>query len=244
MESVAAPLPELATVYWRRRVDGHALSRAGRLWTLVTAVQVVPFVAFAIFLGLTAPVTVPLGLVLLVYAWMIPELYAARGAGVVRPPRPLTLPAEPRRTHERRLEVRPQPPPRTPLTPQARQSAESRALGMLADLIDRSAYELHERSGLVLERGQLGIWLVAESGALLVRPGGRRVHCYCVSVREPGLPSADRIAHLLLALRCDEAGFATVANQAFVGGPWRLRRRLPVGARPGLDTAVALARLA
>src|SRR2546423_9688755 len=202
MESGAAPLPELAAVYWRPRVDGHALGRAGRLWTLVTAVQVVPFVAFAIFLGLTAPVTLPLGLVLLVYAWMIPELYAARGAGVVRPPRQLTLPAESRRTQEVRVEVEPRPGARAPQTPEARQAAESRALGMLTDLIDRSAYELHERSELVLERGQLGMWLVAESGALLVRPGGQRVHCYCVGVREPDLPSADRIAHLLLALRC------------------------------------------
>jgi hypothetical protein len=244
MESVATPLPEQATVYWRPRVTAEALRRAGRLWTLVTAVQVVPFLAFAIFLGLTAPVTLPLGLVLLVYAWMIPELYAARGAGVVRARRQLTLSAGARRTHEMRLEVETQTAARPAQTQQARQAAESRALGMLADLIDRSAYELHERSGLVLERGGLGIWLVAESGALLVRPGGRRVHCYCVGVREPDLPSADRVAHLLLALRCDEAGFATVANQAFVGMPWRLRRRLPARARSGLDAAVAVARSA
>jgi hypothetical protein len=143
---------------------------------------------------------------------MIPELYAARGAGVVRARAPATA------------------------------GAESRALGMLADLIDRSACELHERSGLVLERGRLGIWLVGEAGAMLVRPGGRRVHCYCVSVRERELPSADRVAHLLLALRCDESGFATVANQAFCGATWRLRRRLPARARVGLDAAVAAAR--
>jgi hypothetical protein len=113
---------------------------------------------------------------------------------------------------------------------------------MLADLIDGEAYELHARSGLVLERGRLGTWLVAEAGALLVRPGGRRVHCYCVSVRERELPSADRIAHLLLALRCDETGLATVANQAFSGATWRLRRRLVRPARVGLDAAVAVAR--
>jgi hypothetical protein len=210
MESVA--LPELATVYWRPRVDGRALQRAGRLWTLSTTVQVVPFVGFAIFLGIAAPVTLPVSLIALVHAWLIPELYAARGAGVVRT--------------RRRVEA----------------TAETRALGMLADLIDRSAFELHERSGLVLERAALGVWLVAEAGAVLVRPGGRRVHCYCVQVREPELPSADRVAHLLLALRCDEAGFATVANQAFSGARWRLRRRLPARARVGLDAAVAVAR--
>ncbi len=210
MDSVA--LPELATVYWRPRVDGRALVRAGRLWTLSTTVQVAPFVVFAIFLGIAAPVTLPVSVIALVHAWMIPELYAARGAGVVRP--------------RRRTEP----------------AAENRALGMLGDLIDRSAFELHERSGLVLERGALGVWLIAEAGAVLVRPGGRRVHCYCVQVREPDLPSADRVAHLLLALRCDEAGFATVANQAFSGARWRLRRRLRAPARAGLDAAVVAAR--
>lgn len=210
MESAA--LPELATVYWRPRVDSRALVRAGRLWTLSTTVQVVPFVAFAIFLGIAAPVTLPVSAIALAHAWIIPELYAARGAGVVRPRR---------RTNA---------------------EAETRALGMLGDLIDRSVFELHEHSGLVLERGGLGVWLVAEAGALLVRPGGRRVHCYCVQVREPELPSADRVAHLLLALRCDETGFATVANQAFSGARWRLRRRLPARARVGLDAAVVMAR--
>ena len=43
---------------------------------------------------------------------------------------------------------------------------------------------------------------------------------------DPSLPSADRTAHLLLALREDEIGFATVANLAFSGATWRVRRRL------------------
>ena len=51
--------------------------------------------------------------------------------------------------------------------------------------------------------------------------------CWCVKVPDRDLPSGDRIAHLLLALRTDEAGFATVANLAFSGAPWRLRRRMP-----------------
>jgi hypothetical protein len=61
-------------------------------------------------------------------------------------------------------------------------------------------------------------------------------------VPEPGLPSADRVAHLLLALREDEEGFATVANLAFSGAPWRLRRRLHPKARPALDFALGLSR--
>jgi hypothetical protein len=68
------------------------------------------------------------------------------------------------------------------------------------------------------------------------------VHCYCVKVSEPGLPAGDRIAHLLLALREDEAGFATVANLAFSGAPWRVRRRLPQRAREALAFGVLEAR--
>ena len=98
-----------------------------------------------------------------------------------------------------------------------------------------AARDLHAATGLVLERGRLGVWLVGEAGALLVR--GRRVHCFCVRVPDPDLPSSDRIAHLLLALREDEIGFATVANHAFAGARWRVRRRLPVSVRPALDAA-------
>jgi hypothetical protein len=113
---------------------------------------------------------------------------------------------------------------------------------LLGDLIDTAPRELHVRTGLVMERGRLGVWLVGEAGALLVRPGGRRVHCYCVKVTDHELPSSDRIAHLLLALRSDETGFATVANLAFSGAVWRLRRRLPVEMRPALRAAAEAAR--
>ena len=114
--------------------------------------------------------------------------------------------------------------------PRARagEAAEATALGLLGDLVGHEARELHARTGLVMERGALGVWLVGEAGALLVR--GRRVHCWCVRVPDPTLPSSDRIAHLLLALREDEEGFATVANHAFAGARWRVRRRLPAGA--------------
>ncbi len=91
------------------------------------------------------------------------------------------------------------------------------------------------------EQRALGVWLVGESGAVLVRPGGRRVHCWCVHVENKTLPSADRIAHLLLALRTDEHGFATVANLAFSGARRRVRRRLPPAMRPALDEAGRLA---
>jgi hypothetical protein len=216
--TVQAGLPELANVYWRPRASDRTLARAGRLWTLTTAAHSAPFVAAALLLAVLKPVTIPVGLVLILHAWVIPELYAARGAGVVRP----------RRDRSRSN-------PADPLSEQV-------ALGLLGDLLDHVARDLHSRAGLVLERGRLGAWLVGATGALLVRPGGRRVHCYCVKVSEPGLPPSDQTAHLLLALREDESGFATVANLAFAGAPWRLRRRLPGAAREALEVAVVVAR--
>ena len=184
----------------------------GRLWTLSPVAHTVPFGAAAAALGVLTPITIPVALVLLAHAWIIPELYAARGANVVRP----------------RGRGRPAP--------------ERVALGLLGDLVDHRARELHTRGGLVPERGQLGTWLVGEAGALLVRPRGRRVHCYCVRATDPELPPSDRIAHLLLALRADEAGFATVANLAFSGAVWRLRRRLADRTRGALDAGCELER--
>jgi hypothetical protein len=116
--------------------------------------------------------------------------------------------------------------------------AERVALGLLGDLLDHDARDLQRRSGLVVERARLGTWILGEAGAVLVRAGGRRVYCYCVKVADPDMPPADRIAHLLLALRADEIGFATVANLAFSGARWRLRRRLEASGRAALDAAV------
>lgn len=208
----AEGLPELAGVHWRPRVTGRSLAQTGRRWTLSTAAQTIPFVVTAAALAALRPWLVPVSVVLLIHAWAIPELYAARGAGVVRRRGGCGHPAEPV------------------------------ALGLLGDLIDHRSRELHGRTGLVLERASLGVWLVGEKGALLVRPGGRRVDCYCVRVPDPWLPPSDRIAHLLLALRTDECGFATVANVAFSGARWRLRRRLTPPAREALDAAVWTAR--
>ncbi|MBV9605431.1 MAG: hypothetical protein JO027_10000 [Solirubrobacterales bacterium] len=210
----AAPgaLPELAAVHWRRRADEDSLRRAGRLWTLSTVAHTVPFVAAALVLGLAAPILLPFAVLCLVHAWAIPELYAARGARVLKP------------------------------VDGERGGSERVALGLLGDLVDHGARELHGRSGLMLESGRLGVWLVGEAGALLVRPGGRRVHCYCVRATGPGLPPSDRLAHLLLALRTDEPGFATVANLAFSGARWRVRRRLRPPARLALDVAAPQSR--
>jgi hypothetical protein len=194
-------------------VSEVTLARSGWLWTLTTAGHTVPFLAAAGLLIAFSPVTLPVALAALAQAWIIPELYAARGGNVVRP-----------------------------RAPSKRAAAERGALGLLGDLVSHDARELHAQTGLVLEQGAFGAWLVAEAGAILVRPGGRRVHCYCVKATDAELPSGDRIAHLLLALRTDESGFATVANLTFSGARWRLRRRLAKVARPALDRALATAR--
>jgi hypothetical protein len=198
-------LPETAGVHWRPRVDAERLRRRGALWTLTTVGHVVPFVAAAALLLYLEPLSVPVALACLAHAWVIPELYAQRGANVVRPRR------------------------------RAADGPERVSLGLLGDLVGHEARALHARTGLVPEPGRLGTWLVGEAGALLVAPGGRRVHCFCVKVDHPDLPSGDRIAHLLLAVRADEQGFATVANLAFSGARWRVRRRVRAPMRPALD---------
>lgn len=206
-------LPELASVHWRPRVDDRRLERDGRLWTLSAASHSVPFVLIGGVLLALQPLSFPVALLALAHAWIIPALYAQRGANVVRP----------KPGHARGAPVD--------------EGAQRTALGLLGDLVDHRARDLHARTGLVLERGRLGVWLVGEAGALLVRPGGRRALCYCVRVNDPMLPPADRLAHLLLALRCDEAGFATVANLAFAGACRRVRARLPREMREALDEA-------
>ena len=211
----AGELPELARVHWRRRVGEHDLRRADRLWTLSAVAHEVPFVVTAAVLPLLAPVLAVVSPAALAFAWAIPALYAARGAGVLRPAR---------------------------RNPTVTDAAERRALGLLGDLLGHDARELCAHTGLALQRGAFGAWLVGPAGALLVRPGGRRLQCYCVRVAEDDLPRADRVAHLLLALRADESGFATVANLTFSGACWRLRRHLSPPAREGLAAAIRAAR--
>jgi hypothetical protein len=207
----ADALPELASVPWRQRTDERWLRRYGRYWHLWTLLYTIPFLVAGGGMLVLEPLTAPVALATMAHAWIIPELYAFRGASVVR------------QKGERN------------------ESAEPVAQGLLGDLLGHEERELQRRTGLALEPGELGTWLVGESGALLVSPGGQRVHCFCVGVPEKDLPPSDRISHLLLALRTDEGGFATVANHAFAGAPWRVRRRLPKPMRPALDAARAAA---
>jgi hypothetical protein len=209
---VAAALPELDGVAWRRPTDERSLRVRERVSAVYTALYVTPLLVVAVVLVWIEPLLIPVALIGLFLAWVIPELFANRGAGVVRVPR--------RRT----------------------EGGEQVAQGLLADLLAHEPRELQRRTGLALERGRMGVWLVGEAGALLVRPGGHRVHAFCVRVADGDLPRSDRIAHLLLALREDEQGFATVANHAFAGATWRMRRRIPAIRGPALDAAVQAAR--
>jgi hypothetical protein len=213
MATAEQVLPEARALPWRPRVDAARLRYEGRIWTLSVAFHVIPFAAAASLLMALQPLALPVALVCLAHAWVIPELYAQRGANVLRP-------------RGRKADA-----------------PEQRAVGLLGDLVGHEARELHARTGLVLEPGRLGTWIVGEAGAVLVPAAGRRVYCYCikVDVQHPAaadLPSGDRIAHLLLALRSDEQGFATVANLSFAGAPWRLRRRMRKEMLPALRAAL------
>ena len=180
------------------------------------------FTAPGVGLLLLSPWTLPVALGCFAHAWVVPWLQARRGARSV-------VPLGSERSVARSAGGDP--------------AAEGVALGLLGDLVGHRERELLRRSGLAMHRGRLGVWLVGERGALMVRPGGRRVDCWCVRVADSrDLPAADRVAHLLLALREDEPGFAMVANLGFSGATWRVRRGLPNLARAALDEARALAR--
>ena len=195
---------------WRRRASARSLRREGRIWTLWSAGILVTFGLPAALLVWIEPLAAPISAIFLGHGIAVLHLQARRGARGVKPMGGALT--EPERT----------------------------ALGLLGDLLGHDARGLLENTGLALQRGRLGAWLVGQEGAILVRPGGRRVHCFCVRVGEAGdLPPGDRVAHLLLALREDEEGFATVANRNFSGATWRLRAELPKRVRPALRAAEA-----
>src|SRR3954447_1656695 len=118
------------------------------MWTAITVAHVVPFIAAGIALFLVQPLALPVSLASFAHAWVIPELYAQRGANVVRvgASRFIRAPA----------------------------GAEARSVGLLGDLVGHEARAMHAQTGLVPERGRLGVWLVGPAGALVVRAGGGR----------------------------------------------------------------------
>jgi hypothetical protein len=211
----AGVLAEAAAMPWRRRASEKSLEKEGRIWTLWSVGVIVTFTLPAALLIWIQPLAFPVSAIFLGHGIAVLHLQARRGARGVKP-----------------IGV-------------ASNTAERTALGLLGDLVGHDSRELLANTGLALQRGRLGSWLVGQEGAILVRSGGHRVHCFCVRVGEAGdLPAADRVAHLLLALREDEEGFATVANRNFSGACWRLRLQLPEASRPALRRARQLARQA
>lgn len=225
MAAAAADRPGLAeatAIPWRRRTTPRKLRREGRRWTLWTVGVVLTFGLPTAILVALKPIAAPAAAFLLAHGIAVLYLQAGRGARAV-------VPIGSERSAAQRARSDP--------------GAERVGLGLLGDLMGHEGRELLQGTGLALQRGRLGVWLVGEEGAMMMRPGGRRVDCWCVRVAEAGdLPAGDRVAHLLLALREDEEGFATVANFNFSGAPWRVRWRLPERSRPALDRARDLAK--
>jgi len=249
---VANGLDEAARLHWREDASEATLRRDGRRWTAWTAWIVTVFCVPGVLLVAIEPLTFPVTAICFAHAWAIPRIQARRGARQV-------VPIGSERSAGRRAD--------------AARGPERVALGLLGDLVGHAQRDLLTATGLALERGDLGVWLIGEQGAILIRPGGRRVDCWCVRVAEQQqapqrkapqrkapqqrrgsatprrrrgsatpreeLPAGDRVAHLLLALREDELGFAKVANLGFSGARWRVRQHLPAVSRPALDAARA-----
>jgi hypothetical protein len=214
-------LAEAEALPWRRTTSERTLRRDGWLWTAWTTWVVALFAAPGALLLWIEPLAFPAAAACFAHAWAVPWLQARRGARSLVPIGSRTMQA-----------------------PGADADADAHriSLGLLADLVGHEQREMLATTGVVVERGRLGVWLLGEQGAVLARWGGRRVDCWCVRVAEhDDLPAGDRVAHLVLALREDERGFAKVANFGFSGAAWRVRRQLVPAARPAFDAARALA---
>jgi hypothetical protein len=213
-------LVEARRLTWRERASEETLSRDERRWTLWTVAVLVSFGAPAALLMALNPWLFPAALILIAHAWLICRMQAGRAVTSVVP---LGSGAAGSGGSDR--------------------SPDAVALGLLGDLLGHRERDLMQRSGLALQRGRSGVWLLGERGALLLRPGGRRIFSFCVRIGESeDLPAGDRVAHLLLALREDEEGFATVANLGFSGAVWRCRFRMESRQRLALEAAAAAAR--
>ena len=207
----AADLPERAAVHWRPRVDERAPAALARACGRRRRSRT------SSRSSSRGPCCVAIepcsrpSALALVQPWAIPELYAQR-------------------RRERRAPAR-----------RARRGRRADRLGLLGDLVGHEARDLHARTGLVLERGRSASGSWGRRGRCSCGPGAGACTASACASTDPDLPPRDRISHLLLALRTDEQGFATVANRRSRRA-LAVRRRLPPQRRPALDAAVRVAR--
>ena len=191
--------------------DDALAASLGRIWHAWTLLYTVPFIAAAAGWWLD-PIAAPVALAALAHAWIIPELYAFRGASVARPKSRGEVPGEPV------------------------------AQGLLGDLLAHEERELQHATGLAMERraGRL-----ASSGGRRTASDARRPAGPPLLVAATDLELPPPTASPTSCSRFDgRGGFATVANHAFAGAPWRVRRRLPEGMRPGPGRAQGAAQAA
>ena len=218
-EVLGGGLVEARALGWRERASTRTLRRDGRRWTTWTVGVVLTFSVPSVLLVALEPLMAPFALIWAAHGWAVCRMQAGRGVKSIVPIGSERSMARPRDVGD---------------------GAEDVALGLLGDLVGHEERELLARTGLALEHGSLGVWLVGEQGALLIEPPGRRIHSFCVRVADAhDLPAGDRVAHLLLALREDELGFLTVSNMNFSGATWRCRLRMKKGQRAALDAARA-----
>src|SRR3954462_4981993 len=131
---------------WRRRASDRSLRREGRIWTLWSIGIVVTFALPAALLIWIEPLAAPVSAIFLGHGLAVLHLQARRGARGVRP---IGAPSS---------------------------RADRTGLGLLGDLVGHETRELLTSTGLALQPGRLGAWLVGQEGAILVRSGGHRVH--------------------------------------------------------------------
>src|SRR3954449_12613456 len=117
MSAALEGLPERHAVHWRPLVDERRLRRTATVWAAVPPAHVVPFIGAGAVLFAVQPLALPITLVSFAHAWVIPELYAHRGANVVKPKRP-----------------------------RAGARAETVSAGLLGDLVGHEARELHAQT--------------------------------------------------------------------------------------------------
>lgn len=218
-EALPGPgLSEAQRLHWRKPATERALRRDERRWTRWTATIVTTFTVPSLVLLWLEPLMLPFAAIWSAHGYAICRMQAGRGAKSVVAIGSARSAAK--------------------VGQKANPGAEGVALGLLGDLLGHEERELLKATGLALYRGNLGVWLVGEQGALLVRPKGHRVDSWCVRVADQAdLPAGDRVAHLLLAVREDEVGFATVANLGFSGARSRTRARMDAAQRPALEAA-------